>query len=80
MRTMRSFRRALKDYALSNSIKDKKVRGIECLKCHSQIWSKHRHDFVLCKCEAVAVDGGREYLRVCGEFDDWKGIDIVVED
>lgn len=34
-----------------------------CKKCGDVIESKHRHDFVGCKCGAIAVDGGREYLR-----------------
>ena len=39
---------------------------IKCKKCGDVIESKHRHDFVWCKCGAVAVDGGREYLRRVG--------------
>lgn len=40
-----------------------KVKGIECPKCKDRIWSRHRHDFRKCKCGAVFVDGGRDYLR-----------------
>ena len=42
-----------------------KVKGIECPKCKDRIWSRHRHDFRKCKCGAVFVDGGRDYMR-CG--------------
>ena len=31
------------------------------------IESKTRHDFVTCFCEAIAVDGGREYIRRVGK-------------
>lgn len=34
-----------------------------CRKCKTVIESKHRHDFVSCKCEAIFVDGGKDYLR-----------------
>jgi hypothetical protein len=31
--------------------------------CGEEIESKHRHDFVMCKCENLFVDGGKDYLR-----------------
>ena len=36
---------------------------IRCKHCGDVIESKHRHDFVRCKCGKVAVDGGKSYLR-----------------
>ena len=39
-----------------------------CGKCGDYIFSAHRHDFKYCKCGAVAVDGGMEYLRRVGDF------------
>jgi tRNA(Ile2) C34 agmatinyltransferase TiaS len=36
---------------------------IKCNKCGDIIESTHRHDFKFCKCQSIAVDGGREYLR-----------------
>ena len=39
----------------------------QCALCKDIITSKHRHDFVWCKCGSVAVDGGRDYLKRCGE-------------
>lgn len=41
-----------------------KVKGIECPECGDRVWSRHRHDWRKCKCGAVFVDGGRDYLRV----------------
>ena len=35
------------------------------------IESKHRHDFVRCRCGSIYVDGGQDYQR-CG----WSGGDM----
>jgi hypothetical protein len=40
------------------------VTGIQCPTCKEKIWSRHRHDCHPCRCGEVAVDGGRDYLRV----------------
>ena len=37
--------------------------SIKCKKCGDEIESKTVHDFRFCKCGAVAVDGGHDYLR-----------------
>lgn len=39
------------------------VNKIRCLHCNDIIESKHGHDYVICKCGKVAVDGGHNYLR-----------------
>lgn len=39
----------------------------KCRLCGDIIESKHRHDFRGCSCGAIFVDGGREYLKRCGE-------------
>lgn len=44
------------------------VNKIRCNKCGDEIESTHRHDFKFCKCGAVAVDGGLDYLRRCGDL------------
>jgi hypothetical protein len=36
----------------------------KCAKCDTIIESKHRHDYVSCKCGAIAVDGGDAYWRM----------------
>lgn len=36
---------------------------IQCKLCGDIIESKHRHDFVTCKCGTCSVDGGTEYIR-----------------
>lgn len=44
----------------------------QCNKCGEIVESVHRHDFRFCKCGAIAVDGGREYLRRIGDMADCK--------
>lgn len=48
--------------------------AIKCLACKTVIESKHRHDFVFCPCKAVAVDGGKEYLRRVGATGGYKDL------
>ena len=35
----------------------------QCRKCGDVIESKHRHDFVQCKCGSIFIDGGLYYQR-----------------
>ena len=42
------------------------VNQIKCLKCGDEPFSRTVHDYRSCKCGAVAVDGGQEYLRRTG--------------
>lgn len=41
---------------------------IECPECGDIVASINRHDFQLCKCGATAIDGGRDYLRIVGNW------------
>ena len=41
-----------------------------CKKCDEIIESIHRHDFVTCKCGAVSVDGGTDYINRTGNLSD----------
>ena len=38
---------------------------IKCNLCGDVIESKHRHDFVTCRCGCVSVDGDLDYARRC---------------
>jgi hypothetical protein len=38
----------------------------QCRSCGEIIESMFRHDFVMCKCGKIAVDGGRAYLKRTG--------------
>jgi hypothetical protein len=35
----------------------------KCKLCEDVIESRHRHDFVECKCGEIFLDGGDDYLR-----------------
>lgn len=51
---------------------------VKCLECGAILESKHRHDFVRCKCpNETFVDGGDEYLRY-GGINLWK-IEPIIE-
>jgi len=55
------------------------VNKIKCKKCGDIIESVSVHDFKFCKCGAVAVDGGHEYLRRCGYLEDYEELSEVEE-
>ena len=44
------------------------------------IESTYRHDFKYCKCGAVAVDGGKDYLRRLGNLDNFEELSKVKEE
>lgn len=50
-----------------------------CRRCGTTIASATRHDFVMCKCGAVGVDGGRDYLRRVGQMEDLEEMSESVE-
>lgn len=52
---------------------------IKCKKCGDIIESTYRHDFKSCKCGAVSVDGGKDYLRRCGNREDWEDMSMWEE-
>ena len=54
--------------------------AIRCKKCNDIIQSKRRHDFKCCKCGAVAVDGGLDYLRRIGNQEDWEELNICEDE
>ena len=41
----------------------------ECRLCGDQIFSGHRHDYKECKCGAIAIDGGLDYIRWVGNIE-----------
>lgn len=42
----------------------RRIRGMVCPQCKDFVFSRARHDMRSCTCKAIAVDGGREYLKV----------------
>jgi threonine dehydrogenase-like Zn-dependent dehydrogenase len=56
---------------MKNPKKDNRIFGIVCKKCGDCLYSLYRHDYKLCKCGAVGIDGGQEdYVRVIGSPED----------
>lgn len=53
---------------------------IMCRKCGDIIESEHRHDFKSCSCGACSVDGGHDYLRRCGNSEDWQEMSEIQND
>lgn len=39
------------------------VNKVRCKKCDEVIESKHEHDFKLCSCGSIFIDGGTDYQR-----------------
>lgn len=52
---------------------------IRCKKCGDIIESESIHDFKFCKCGAVAVDGGKDYLRRLGNLDNIEELSEISE-
>ena len=52
------------------------VNKIRCNRCGDVIESKTVHDYRMCSCGAVAVDGGHDYLRRTGEQTDWEELSV----
>lgn len=51
-----------------------------CLSCGDEIESTHRHHMQSCSCGAVAVDGGKAYLRrVFEPSARWEDTSILAE-
>ena len=46
------------------------LNAAQCMQCKDVAISRHRHDFQFCRCGAIAVDGGPEYLRRAGNIGD----------
>ncbi len=51
----------------------------KCVLCRDVIESHHRHDFVECSCRSIFVDGGKDYLRRGGRFEDIIDLSEVEE-
>ena len=52
----------------------------KCAKCGDEIESKHRHDFVSCKCRAIFTDGGKDYMRRGGDIASIIDTSIYIND
>lgn len=56
--------------------------AVKCKICGSYIRMNTGYDYVPCACEAIAVDGGPEYVRIVGDNNCWEivAIPTVKED
>lgn len=43
------------------------MSSIICPKCKEEIHSLYKHDFKTCKCGALSIDGGNDYMRLVGD-------------
>lgn len=53
------------------------LNAARCKLCGDVAISKHVHDFKACKCGAIAVDGGHEYLKRSGNLDVFEELSVV---
>lgn len=51
---------------------------LKCKKCNDIIFSKNRHDMCYCKCGAIAIDGGADYIRITGNKEDYECINPII--
>ncbi len=42
---------------------------VKCKKCGEIIESRHRWDFKWCSCKTIFIDGGRDYRKRGGDFE-----------
>ncbi len=56
------------------------VNQVRCNKCGDAPYSANRHDFKSCKCGAISVDGGMDYLRRVGDVHDYTDMSIEIPD
>ena len=54
------------------------INAIKCKKCGDTIYSRCRHDMRWCTCKSCAIDGGFDYIKICGNVEniESKHIDI----
>lgn len=48
------------------------VDGVFCKNCAKAYYSATTHDFHYCNCKDIAVDGGRDYLKILGDKNKYK--------
>ena len=54
-----------------------KVNAIICPVCNDRIFSRARHDFRSCSCNAIFVDGGFDYMRCGGREENLSKIEHI---
>ena len=49
----------------------------KCKNCGDEIESKDSHDFVMCKCKKISIDGGLSYLKRSGDPEFFEDTSII---
>ena len=52
--------------------------AVKCKVCGSYIRINTEYDYIPCACGAIAVDGGPEYVRIIGDFNNWEIVAIPI--
>ena len=56
-----------------------KVNAIQCNSCKDIIYSRTRHDYHWCSCKSCAIDGGFDYVKIIGDGNSFKSIEIEID-
>lgn len=67
---------------INMSVEDRRILNVgdiwmnsaKCRKCEDVIVSANKHDYVSCKCGAIALDGGSWYSRNIGNPEDFESL------
>ena len=62
---------------LIRTIERIRTNKIKCKKCGDIIESKSTNDYKKCSCGAVAVDGGKNYLKRIGNEEYYEELSII---
>lgn len=56
----------------------KVISRIRCTKCGDVIQSNYTHDFKMCLCRSVGIDGGLEYMKIIGNREDYEDYSLFL--
>lgn len=48
----------------------------KCKKCGDHLVSRDVHDYKECSCGSLSIDGGKDYLKRCGNKEDYEDTSI----
>lgn len=67
------------DYLLNQNGSAILVNSAQCRTCGDVVTSTSRHDFVMCSCKSVFVDGGFSYIRRGGDPENIKDLSVFFD-
>ena len=56
-----------------------KIKAIQCPNCKDVIFSRTRHDYRSCGCDAIGIDGGFDYFKMSFKGKVPKELEINVD-